>query len=227
MKRYTPYSPQMPRTVSAEKHVIADGKIRLDHIPYLNSISISGFRQTDSMTPAQGYFFCAYGDELYYRESNCLVLFNSDDNGKTVSVDYLEVGTIVTFDDMNEIAEHMDDTDLHHERYELPTAGGLTKGGVRVGAGLKMTGDVLSCTLQGGLSEIPTASSSTKGGIKVGLGLSMNGETLNNDYNLPTASTTQKGGIKVGDGLEMSGEKLRVALGTSALTYEGAMWISD
>lgn len=114
--------------------------------------------------------------------------------------------------------------------YSLPAATRTSRGGIRVGDGLAMDGDILNVTIEpetnnyytvegGGESyTLPTASTVTKGGIKVGKGLYMNGDSLNasssggssSTYTLPTASTTTKGGIKVGGGLKMIGEHLSV-----------------
>ena len=51
-------------------------------------------------------------------------------------------------------------------QYTLPTASEDTKGGVKIGSGLKMTGEVMSL-------DMPTASAETLGGVKVGSGLSI------------------------------------------------------
>lgn len=53
--------------------------------------------------------------------------------------------------------------------YTLPTASAETKGGVKIGSGLTMTGEVLSADSY----SLPTASSDTLGGVKVGSGLSI------------------------------------------------------
>ena len=56
--------------------------------------------------------------------------------------------------------------------YTLPTASAETKGGVKIGSGLSMSGEVLNNTNPTPYS-LPTASDETKGGIKVGSGLSI------------------------------------------------------
>lgn len=56
--------------------------------------------------------------------------------------------------------------------YTLPTASASTKGGVKIGAGLTMDGEVLKNTNPTPYS-LPTASDETLGGIKVGSGLSI------------------------------------------------------
>ena len=95
--------------------------------------------------------------------------------------------------------------------YTLPTASSDTKGGVKIGSGLSMDGEVLNNSNPTPYS-LPTASSDTKGGVKIGSGLSMDGEVLNNSnptpYSLPTASSDTKGGVKIGSGLSMDGEVL-------------------
>ena len=59
--------------------------------------------------------------------------------------------------------------------YTLPVAGASTLGGVKVGYGLSMAGDVLNVTLEGGGASytLPVAGASTLGGVKVGYGLSV------------------------------------------------------
>lgn len=56
--------------------------------------------------------------------------------------------------------------------YTLPTASADTKGGVKIGSGLTMTGDVLSNNNPTPYS-LPAASDEILGGIKVGAGLSI------------------------------------------------------
>lgn len=56
--------------------------------------------------------------------------------------------------------------------YSLPTAAADTKGGVKIGAGLTMTGEVLSNDNPTPYS-LPTAAADTLGGVKVGSGLSI------------------------------------------------------
>ena len=56
--------------------------------------------------------------------------------------------------------------------YTLPTASAETKGGVKIGSGLTMTGEVLSNNNPTPYS-LPTASAETLGGVKVGSGLSI------------------------------------------------------
>ena len=105
------------------------------------------------------------------------------------------------------------DSDEETENYTLPTASETVKGGVKIGAGLSMTGDVLNVLF-------PTASASVKGCMAIGSGLSMLGDTLNvvfpaeetAEYSLPTASQYTKGGIKIGTGLSMAGDVLNVSL---------------
>lgn len=91
--------------------------------------------------------------------------------------------------------------------YTLPTASAETKGGIKIGSGLSMSGEVLNNSNPTPY-VLPTASAETKGGVKIGNGLSMDGELLNNanptPYTLPTASAETKGGVKVGSGLSIA-----------------------
>ena len=56
--------------------------------------------------------------------------------------------------------------------YTLPTASSETKGGVKIGSGLSMNGEILNNSNPTPYS-LPTASSETLGGVKVGSGLSI------------------------------------------------------
>ena len=57
-------------------------------------------------------------------------------------------------------------------QYVLPTASAETKGGVKIGSGLAMDGEVLNNSNPTPYS-LPTASAETKGGVKIGSGLSV------------------------------------------------------
>ena len=233
MKTYRPYSPHAPVQITGERHMIQDSFIVLNDIPYENSIDIAGFKQTSSTNLQQNQFFCNYGADYLYRESNCIVYFHGSQNGKIVSVDYLSVGTIVTANDLNEIKAHLENS-LIHGSHEVPIATRETRGGIRVGDGLYMSGDVLNCSVQGGSGgvELVPATAEVLGGVKVGQRLSVtedgvlsadsipaatrsslgtvivgNHLSVNNgtlDYNLPTASENVLGGVKIGEGLTIT-----------------------
>lgn len=85
----------------------------------------------------------------------------------------------------------------------IPTASANVLGGVRIGARLTMTGDVLSADVQ----TIPTASETVLGGVIVGSRLSVSGGVLSADdqsYTLPAATSSSLGGVMVGDGLTIT-----------------------
>lgn len=83
--------------------------------------------------------------------------------------------------------------------YELPTASASTKGGVKIGTGLTMAGEVLSADVQS-TNDYTTAEKTKLAGIAEGAN--------NYTYTLPTASASAKGGVKIGSGLTMTGEVL-------------------
>ena len=64
--------------------------------------------------------------------------------------------------------------------YTLPTASADTKGGVKIGSGLTMSGEVLSNNNPTPYS-LPTASNETLGGVKVGSGLKINDGVLSSN----------------------------------------------
>ena len=119
---------------------------------------------------------------------------------------------------LNGLMSAVDKTKLDGlENYTLPTASANVKGGVKIGGGLSMVGDVLNVTLQNENYTLPTASTTAKGGVVIGGGLSMSGDTLSvtlqpESYTLPTATATQKGGVAVGNGLSMNGDTLNVTV---------------
>lgn len=109
MDTYFPYDPDNPQAVSAERHEIDKGMIRLRHIPKAGSLVIDGFTETDNPLNIQSnQFFCYYAADRLYREANRLVYFNRGLHGQRVTCSYLAVGTPVTADDMNEIKDFME-----------------------------------------------------------------------------------------------------------------------
>lgn len=83
--------------------------------------------------------------------------------------------------------------------YTLPTAASNTKGGVKIGTGLTMNGEVLSATTQSD-NNYTTTEKEKLAGI----------EASANNYSLPTASSSTKGGVKIGTGLDITEEVLSV-----------------
>mgnify|MGYP002856431061 CR=1 FL=1 len=202
MVTYYAYNPLSTQQVT-ESLQVADGKVQLRHIPKQGSINIDGFVETDSVFVAANQFRCDYSLDSIYRDSNRLVLFNTTHNGQILTINYIAVGTVFTAQDANEIKAHLENANIHSS-YQLPTASVITKGGVKIGDGLSMSGETLN---------IKTATANEIGGVKIGSGLSMNGESLTADsYSLPTASASVKGGVKIGSGLSMSGDTLNCTL---------------
>ena len=109
------------------------------------------------------------------------------------------------------LAELADVTISGGASYTLPTASASTKGGVKVGTGLSMSGDTLNCTVTS--TTYSEATTSQAGLMSAADKSKLNNVASNaNNYTLPTASTVTKGGIVVGDGLEMVGDTLNVTL---------------
>ncbi|MBR2152209.1 MAG: hypothetical protein IJ944_02845 [Clostridia bacterium] len=108
--------------------------------------------------------------------------------------------------------------------YTLPTASANTKGGIKIGAGLTMDGEVLNNSNPTPYA-LPTASDETLGGIKVGDGLSIDENGVLSasgggggggikvfTYTFPSAKNAGDDGYIVGDTLAhfgmVSGDKL-------------------
>ena len=228
MKTYYPYDAANPKPIYGEQHTIQDGRILLDHIPYVNSIVIAGFKQTLSVVVQPGQFRCNYDTEDFYREADCTVYFNQQHDGESVSVDYLQVGTILIADDLNEVKAHLEDNSIHN-RYTLPIASPDTRGGVRIGNGLTMLGDILS--VDSSQQTLPVATRNLLGGVKVGEGLAVTGDGLLSstvtDYTLPAASSTQLGGVKVGNTLSVINDTLDYYLPVASSTQLGGVKIGS
>lgn len=75
--------------------------------------------------------------------------------------------------------------------YQLPTASSSTKGGIKIGTGLSMEGEVLNASQY----ELPTASSEVKGGVKVGSGLTISEEVLSADAQIPAYTSSESGKV--------------------------------
>ena len=167
MVLYHEYNPNS--TVRVEETLTIKGaKAFLRHIPKQASIVIDGFAEVDSLLPQVNQFSCQYSLDSIYRDANRVLNFNAANNGQSITVSYIAVGTVFTADDANEIKAHLENSSIHGGGYELPTASASVKGGVVIGTGLSMDGEVLNCTVEGGGSELPIASSERLGGIKIG-----------------------------------------------------------
>lgn len=83
--------------------------------------------------------------------------------------------------------------------YTLPTASAETKGGVKIGSGLSMEGEVLSNTNPTPY-VLPTASAETLGGVKVGSGLTIEDGVIKDSS---TVLTTLTGLENVTDGTDL------------------------
>ena len=218
MEHYYPYD-LFSTTRIEETLTVEDGLIQLRHTPKYRSLSIEGFNETDSVSLQKNQFRVDYSLDTYYRESTRLVHFNSEVNGRELTISYITCGTVITADDMNEIKAHLESD--HSGNYTLPIASMNQRGGIRVGENLYMTGDILNASVSSGLASLPTASATQLGGIKVGNGLSMSGDTLNaTPYVLPTASTETKGGVIIGKGLYMTDDTLNASVSSSVYTVE-------
>lgn len=78
--------------------------------------------------------------------------------------------------------------------YTLPTASSETKGGVKIGSGLAMEGEVLNNSNPTPYT-LPTASSETKGGVKIGSGLTITEGVLSADAQLPAYTIAESGKV--------------------------------
>ena len=227
MERYYPYDVFSTERIE-ETATIEDGLIQLRHTPKYRSVVIDGFEETDSISLPLNHFRVDYSLDTYYRESNRLLHFNPENNGKELTISYIACGTVITADDMNEIKAHLESD--HSKYYQLPIASHDIRGGVRIGKGLYMTGDILNASgSSGGSSDyvLPIASANQLGGVKIGSGLSMSNDTLNaTPYVLPTASTEIKGGVIIGKGLSMDGDTLNADF-TGLVLGEGLAFDED
>lgn len=107
MKKYFPYNPNSTTRIQ-ETAQIKNGKVVLRHIPQEGSVLIEGFTECDARIPMLNQFSCEYAADSLYRDANRVLHFNAGNNGETITINYVTVGTVVTADDMNEIKAHLD-----------------------------------------------------------------------------------------------------------------------
>lgn len=104
MIEFHDYDPAHPFDVANETQTIANGKIILNYVPLQDSIKIDGFHAVQSKSElASGAFFIDYRAEDNYLSADGVVFFAAEDNGKTVTVNYKGVSTLLRANHMNEI----------------------------------------------------------------------------------------------------------------------------
>lgn len=122
MKTFYPYDPTNPVAVEGEAHKIIHGQIRLDHVPLESSIEVRGFRPAQSAANLQSNeFFCSYRADTLYREANRIVYFWAGRSGQLVYVSYQAVASPITADDMNEIGEHLTNSEKRLDAQDVTT----------------------------------------------------------------------------------------------------------
>lgn len=128
-----------------EVAVVEDGIIELTNIPKYRSVVIENFDETDSINLLANQFRCDYSLDTYQRESPRLLHFNPVNDGKELTISYITCGTVLKSEYLNEIKAHLDSD--HSKFYELPIATQNLRGGIRIGQGLVMNGDILNVDL--------------------------------------------------------------------------------
>ena len=108
MIEFHDYDPANPFAVTGETQTIADGKVTLNYTPLQGSVSITGFTETTSKTPAKGEFYIDYSAGTEYRMATQVVVFNTADNGTTVTASYSGVSTLIRAKHFNEIKSFME-----------------------------------------------------------------------------------------------------------------------
>ena len=104
MIEFHDYDPAHPFDVENEEQTITDGKIILNYVPLQNSIEIDGFHAATSKSElASGAFFIDYHASDNYLSADGVVYFADTDNGRTVTVNYKGVSTLLRASHMNEI----------------------------------------------------------------------------------------------------------------------------
>ena len=108
MIEFKDYDPAHPFAVTAERHIIRDGKITLNYAPLKGSVSIDGFSEDATGTLPAGTFYVYYGEEDNYRTADQVVHFPAGYDGIAVTVTYKGVSTMLRAEHMNEIREFME-----------------------------------------------------------------------------------------------------------------------
>jgi hypothetical protein len=97
-----------------------------------------------------------------------------------------------------------------------------TIGGVKIGTGVRITGDGTISVTTASEYVLPTASTSTLGGVKVGTGINIDGDgvisaTTATQFVLTTATDVILGGVKIGAGIGITNGVISVTTGAFAL----------
>lgn len=104
MIEFHDYDPTHPFEVTDEAQTITDSKIILNYVPLQNSIEIGGYHAATSKSElASGTFFMDYHADDNYLSADGVVYFAAEDNGKTVTISYKGVSTLLRASHMNEI----------------------------------------------------------------------------------------------------------------------------
>lgn len=136
----------------------------------------------------------------------------------------------------NKVHSHTksDITDL--EDYELPTASGSVKGGIKVGAGLSMTGEVLSATGGGEADSVQWDNVLNKPTIPTDTNQLSNGANFQNASQVNSAINSAVAGItsfsyEIVATLPATGVAGTIYLlsnsGTNPNSYDEYIWVSD
>lgn len=102
------WNPENPTPITGERHIIEDGKIRLNHAPLKGSVVIQGFSEDSTGFTPSGTFFIRYGESDNYRTADQYVHFNPEANGLLVTVSYQAVSTLIRAEHFNEINRFME-----------------------------------------------------------------------------------------------------------------------
>ena len=108
MKTFYDYDLDHPFDVVGEKQTIKEGKIRLDYIPQVGTVSIEGFTESENTDVSGNKFFIDYSVTSRYRMATGFVTFDTKHDGEEVTINYKGVSTLVLAKHMNEIKEFME-----------------------------------------------------------------------------------------------------------------------
>jgi len=100
-------------------------------------------------------------------------------------------------------AGKLDGIAANANHYTLPSASATTRGGVKVGTNLAVSGDVLS---------VPDATGSSKGAVQVGGNINVSGGTIS----VSTATASVRGVVKVGSNISVSSGVISVPDGSGS-----------
>lgn len=120
MQAFKDHDPSNPWSVTGESHVIdSNGKVRLNYVPLLGSVTISGYTETTVSSPGLTEFYIDYQAATSYRTALGYVQFSLSAAGAAVSVNYSGVSQVLWASTMEEVRTHVGNDAVHFAQNDI------------------------------------------------------------------------------------------------------------